>query len=64
MQGLTKFFTFIFEKGKQTEKVKTKIAAYMNANNIDGLDPRSKEVIAKFSKYIYKKNGEYREGGR
>ena len=63
MNGLTKFFTSIFQEGERTLKVKSKILAYMNAKGSNSYEA-IEAAKAKFSKYIYKRNGEYRKNGQ
>ncbi len=63
MNGLTKFFTFIFEKGRQNEKVKAKISEYVDRHSFWCDDEDVDNTVKQFHNYIYKKNGEYRKGG-
>lgn len=64
MNGLTNFFTFIFNAGKKTEKVKKEIETYFNSLGLWTRADFVELATLKFSKYIYKKNGEYRRGGK
>jgi hypothetical protein len=61
MNGLKKFFTFIFKQGNKNS-LNEEVIWYMRAN-IGSFD-LVEDTVAHYSNRIYKKNGKYRRGGQ
>ena len=61
MNGLKKFFTFIFKQGNKNS-LKEEVYWYMRAK-LSSYDLFN-ETIAHYSDRIFKKNGKYRRGGQ